>query len=60
LKAKLRIEFAPRFRRRLKALDRAVQIRILQEIKGLEKSPHVGKPLLGLSPTSHTIQFSFT
>ena len=48
MKAKFRIEFTPRFRRRLKALDRAVQIQILRQIKGLEKSPYVGKPLRGV------------
>jgi mRNA-degrading endonuclease RelE of RelBE toxin-antitoxin system len=47
LKAKFRLEFAPRFGRRLKDLDRQTQIRILREVHVLEENPHAGKLLRG-------------
>lgn len=47
MKAKFRLEFAPRFGRRLKDLDRQTQIRILREVHVLEENPHAGKLLRG-------------
>mgnify|MGYP000592541008 CR=1 FL=1 len=44
---KYKIEFTPRFRRRFKALDRDVQVRILREVKLLQDNPYMGKPLRG-------------
>jgi len=47
LNRKYKIEFTPRFRRRFKALDRDVQVRILREVKLLQDNPYMGKPLRG-------------
>jgi mRNA interferase RelE/StbE len=47
LRTKFRLEFAPRFERRLKNLDRQSQIRILREVQVLKVDPHAGKPLRG-------------
>lgn len=44
---KFRLEFAPRFERRLKSLDRQTQIRILREVQILAADPHAGKLLRG-------------
>lgn len=40
MKAKFRLEFAPRFERRLKALERQDQIRILREAQILAENPY--------------------
>jgi mRNA-degrading endonuclease RelE of RelBE toxin-antitoxin system len=47
LKAKFKLEFAPRFERRFKALDRQNQIRILREAQILAENPHAGRRLKG-------------
>ena len=46
-KAKFKLEFAPRFERRFKALDRQNQIRILREAQILAENPHAGRRLNG-------------
>jgi len=47
LKAQFEVQFAPRFLKEIKALDREVQVRILREINILKTNPYVGKPLRG-------------
>ncbi|MEM3622172.1 MAG: type II toxin-antitoxin system RelE/ParE family toxin [Candidatus Bathyarchaeia archaeon] len=47
MKAKFEIRFTPRFLKNIKALDRKVQVRIIQEISILKTNPYVGKPLRG-------------
>lgn len=47
MKTKFRLEFAPRFERRLKDLDRQTQARILREVQILAEKPYAGKPLRG-------------
>lgn len=47
LKAKFEIRFTPRFSRRIKGLDRDVQLRILREVNILKTNPYKGKPLRG-------------
>ncbi len=47
MRAKFRLEFAPRFERRLKAIDRRNQIRILREAQILAENPYAGRPLKG-------------
>lgn len=47
MKAKFRLEFAPRFGRKLRGLDQQTQIRILRETQILKENPHAGKPLKG-------------
>ena len=44
---KYKLLFTREFLRRLKKLDRQVQIRILREIKILEENPFSGKQLRG-------------
>jgi mRNA-degrading endonuclease RelE of RelBE toxin-antitoxin system len=45
LKAKLKLEFTPRFERRLRRLDRETQVRILRELQVLTENPYAGKML---------------
>ena len=47
MKAKFKLEFAPRFERRLKALERQDQIRILREAQILVENPYAGRRLKG-------------
>jgi len=47
LKAKFEVRFAPSFLKRIRALDREVQVRILREINILKTNPYAGKPLRG-------------
>jgi len=47
LKAKFRLEFAPRFGRRLRDLDQQTQVRILREVQILGENPYAGKVLKG-------------
>jgi len=47
LKAKFKLEFALRFERRLKALERQDQIRILREAQILAENPYAGRRLKG-------------
>ncbi|MGB9756332.1 MAG: type II toxin-antitoxin system RelE family toxin [Candidatus Bathyarchaeales archaeon] len=47
MKAKFEVRFTPRFLKNIEALDRKIQVRILQEIKILKTNPYVGKPLRG-------------
>ena len=47
MKAKFKLEFAPRFERRLKALERQDQIRILREAQILAENPYAGRRLKG-------------
>jgi mRNA interferase RelE/StbE len=47
LKAKFEVRFTPRFLKRIKSLDREVQVRVLQEVSILKADPYVGKPLRG-------------
>lgn len=47
LKAKFEIRFTPRFLKEIKALDREVQVRILQGVHILNTNPYAGKPLRG-------------
>ena len=47
MKPKFEIRFAPQFLRRIKALDKEAQIRVLREIKVLKTNPYAGKPLHG-------------
>ena len=47
MKAKFRLEFAPRFGRRLRDLDQQTQIRILRELQILKENPYAGKALKG-------------
>ena len=47
MKTKFEVRFTPRFLKRIKALDREVQVRILREINILKTNPYAGKPLRG-------------
>jgi len=47
LKAKFEVRFTPRFLKRIRALDREVQVRILREVNILKTNPYAGKPLHG-------------
>ena len=47
MKTRFRIGFAPSFQRRIRALDREVQIRILRGVDILKTNPYAGKPLRG-------------
>ncbi len=47
MKRKFEVRFTPRFLRRIKALDREAQTRILRGISILETNPYAGKPLRG-------------
>ena len=47
MKKKYELVFTKEFLRRLKNLDRQAQIRILRELKVLEKQPFAGKQLVG-------------
>jgi mRNA interferase RelE/StbE len=47
LKAKFEVRFTPRFLKRIKSLDREVQVRVLQEVNVLKTDPYTGKPLRG-------------
>jgi len=47
LKAKFEVRFAPSFLKRIRALEREVQVRILREINILKTNPYAGKPLRG-------------
>lgn len=45
MKAEFRLEFAPRFGRRLRDLDQQTQVRILREVQILKENPYAGKVL---------------
>jgi mRNA interferase RelE/StbE len=47
LKAKFEVRFTPRFLKKIKALDREIQVRILREVNVLKTNPYAGKPLRG-------------
>jgi mRNA-degrading endonuclease RelE of RelBE toxin-antitoxin system len=47
MKKKFELVFTKEFLRRLKNLDKQTQIRILRELKVLEKQPLAGKQLVG-------------
>ena len=47
MKKKYKLVFTKEFLRRLKNLDKQTQIRILRELKVLEKQPLAGKQLVG-------------
>ncbi|RLI40243.1 plasmid stabilization protein [Candidatus Bathyarchaeota archaeon] len=47
MKKRFEVRYTPRFLKRIKALDREAQIRILREVNILKTNPHVGKPLRG-------------
>ena len=47
LKAKFDVRFTPRFLKRIKALDKEVQARILRGVNVLKANPYAGKPLRG-------------
>jgi len=47
LKAKFEVRFTPRFLKRIRSLDREVQVRVLREVGVLKTDPYVGKPLRG-------------
>ena len=47
MKTKFEIRFTPRFLKKIKALDREVQVQILREVNILKTNPYVGKPLRG-------------
>jgi len=47
LKKRFEVRFTPRFLKRINALDREVQVRILREVNILKTNPYVGKPLHG-------------
>jgi mRNA interferase RelE/StbE len=47
MKKKFELIFTKEFLRRLKNLDKQTQIRILRELKVLEKQPFAGKQLVG-------------
>jgi len=47
LKTKFEVRFTPRFLKRIRALDREVQVRVLQEVNVLKTNPYAGKPLRG-------------
>jgi len=41
------VGFTPSFQRKIRALDREVQIRILREVDILKTNPNAGKPIRG-------------
>ncbi len=47
MRTRFKLEFTPRFERRLKDLDREIQIRILQDVQILTENPFAGKLLKG-------------
>lgn len=47
MKEKFEVKYTPIFLKRIKALDKEVQIRILREINVLKTNPYVGKTLRG-------------
>jgi len=47
MKKKFELVFTKEFLRRLKNLDKQTQIRILRDLKVLEKQPFAGKQLVG-------------
>lgn len=47
LKTKFEVEFTPRFLKRIKVLDREVQVLILRKVTVLKANPYAGKPLRG-------------
>jgi mRNA-degrading endonuclease RelE of RelBE toxin-antitoxin system len=47
LKAKFEVRLAPRFLKRIRSLDRDVQVRVLREVDVLKTDPYAGKPLPG-------------
>lgn len=47
MKAKFEVRFTPRFLKEIKALDKEVQVRILQEVNLLKTNPYAGKLLRG-------------
>ncbi len=47
MKAKFRLEFAPRFSSRLRDLDQQTQIRILRDVQILKENQYAGKVLKG-------------
>jgi len=47
LKTKFEVKFTPRFLRRIKALDKEIQVRIVREVDILKTNPYAGKPLRG-------------
>jgi mRNA-degrading endonuclease RelE of RelBE toxin-antitoxin system len=56
LKAKFRLEYAPRFSRRLRNLERQTQIRILREVQILADNPNAGKSLRGQWEGKHSFR----
>ena len=56
MKAKFEIRFTPRFSRRIKALDKETQVRILREINVLKTNPYAGKPLRGELKGVHSLR----
>ena len=56
MKAKFEIRFTPRFLRRIKALDKEAQVRILREINVLKTNPYAGKPLRGEWKSVHSLR----
>ena len=47
MKAKFEVRFTPRFLKEIRALDKEVQVRILQEVNLLKTNPYAGKLLRG-------------
>ena len=47
MKAKFEVRFTPRFLKEIKALDKEVQVRILQEVNLLKTNSYAGKLLRG-------------
>jgi len=47
LKPKFEVRFTPRFSRKIGALSREVQVRIVRDLKVLRENPYAGKPLHG-------------
>lgn len=47
MKARFDLRFTPRFLKRIKALDKEVQVRILRGVNVLKINPYAGKPLRG-------------
>lgn len=56
MKAKFRLEFAPRFSRRLRDLDQQTQIRILRDVQMLKENPYAGKVLKGRWEGTHSLR----
>jgi mRNA interferase RelE/StbE len=56
LKAKFEVRFTPRFLRNIKALDREIQVRVINEIKNLASNPYVGKLLRGEWRSIHSLR----